>query len=227
MVFKAIVVDIDGTITYPDRRLDFTAAEKLRSLKVPVVLATGNILCYARATSKLIGLSGATIAENGGIFSTAYDNKPHIVEGTLEECERAVEYLSTFFDITRLDAEYRKTEVALRRDFDASEARRILRKEKFEVEIIDTNYAIHVKNSRVDKGTGLIELARLLDFVPGDFIAIGDSENDREMLQVSGFGIAVSNADVDTKKNADLVTSRAYGEGTSEAIDYLISKKMI
>ena len=53
MKFKALAVDIDGTITHPDRSLSLEAVAKLRSLDVPVVLATGNILCYAKAASKM------------------------------------------------------------------------------------------------------------------------------------------------------------------------------
>ena len=49
MEYKAVVVDVDGTITYSDRSLDFRAVEALRSLQVPVVIATGNVLCFARA----------------------------------------------------------------------------------------------------------------------------------------------------------------------------------
>ena len=64
MKFKAIAVDIDGTITSRDRRLDLMAIEILRSLDVPVVLSTGNILCYAHAAARLIGVGGIVIAEN-------------------------------------------------------------------------------------------------------------------------------------------------------------------
>jgi len=80
MKFKAIVVDIDGTITCEKRELHLGAVKKIRSLKVPVVLATGNILCYARTTSRLIGLDGAVIAENEGAITVRFD-----LQGTFEE----------------------------------------------------------------------------------------------------------------------------------------------
>src|SRR5664280_1938149 len=87
MKFKAIVVDIDGTITCEKRELHLGAVKKIRSLKVPVVLATGNILCYARTTSRLIGLDGAVIAENGGAITVRFD-----LQGTFEESLEAVSY---------------------------------------------------------------------------------------------------------------------------------------
>lgn len=97
-------------------------SKKIRTLKVPVVLATGNILCYARTTSRLIGLDGAVIAENGGAVTVRYDLNG-IFEGSIEECEKAFSFLSRHFKLTKLDPMYRKTEIALRRDFDLEEAR--------------------------------------------------------------------------------------------------------
>ena len=55
MEFKAIVVDVDGTITFSDRSIDCRAVKALRSVKVPVIIATGNVLCFARAAAKLVG----------------------------------------------------------------------------------------------------------------------------------------------------------------------------
>ena len=92
MKFKAIVLDIDGTITHKDRRLNLRAAETLRTLDIPVVLATGNISCYAMAAAKLIGLKGYVIAENGGVILTGYD-KPPIVSDNIEECEKAFTFI--------------------------------------------------------------------------------------------------------------------------------------
>lgn len=223
MAFKAIVVDIDGTITYRDRRLNLRAAEILHNLDVPVVLATGNVICYAKAASKLMGLGGEVIAENGGLVSIGYDIEPMVAD-TMEECERAVDFLSQHYELTRLDPEYRRTEIALRRNFDSIDARELLVSHDFEVEVIDTKYAIHIKSTKINKGTGLVNISRLMGLVPGDFVAIGDSQNDVEMLNTAGFSIAVENADDVIKESADMVTKAPFGDGAVEAIEYLLSK---
>ncbi|TAH64815.1 MAG: phosphoglycolate phosphatase, partial [Methanosarcina mazei] len=100
MKFKALVIDIDGTITCKNRELHLGAVKKMRTLNVPVVLATGNILCYARTASRLIGLGGAVIAENGGAVTVRYDVNG-IFEGSLEECEKAFSFLSQHFKLTK------------------------------------------------------------------------------------------------------------------------------
>jgi phosphoglycolate phosphatase len=226
MKFKAIVVDIDGTITCEKRELHLGAVKKIRSLKVPVVLATGNILCYARTTSRLIGLEGAVIAENGGAITVRYDLKGTFEE-SLEECEKAFSFLSKHFKLTKLDPLYRRTEIALRRDFDIEKTRALLETQHFDVEMVDTKYAVHIKSTRINKGIGLQKLAGLIGLEAKDFVAIGDSANDVEMFEASGFGIAVGNGDKKIKKTADHVTKASFGDGAIEAFEFLEEKGWI
>ncbi|HHV25203.1 MAG: phosphoglycolate phosphatase [Methanosarcina sp.] len=220
MKFKAIVADIDGTITCEKRELHLEAVKKIRSLKLPIVLATGNTLCYARTASILIGLDGAVIAENGGAITIRFDLQGTFEE-TLEECEKAYSFLSRHFKLTKLDPLYRKSEVALRRDFDLEKARALLKTQPFGVEMIDTKYAIHIKSTKINKGVGLQKLAGMMGLKPEDFVAIGDSANDVEMFEVSGFGIAVANGDEIIKKTADYVTKASFGDGAIEALEFL------
>jgi phosphoglycolate phosphatase len=227
MKFRAIVIDIDGTITCKRRELHLGAVKKIRTLKVPVVLATGNTLCYARTTSILIGLDGAVIAENGGAVTVRYDLNGIFDEESLEECEKAFSFLSEHFKLTKLDPLYRKTEIALRRDFDLEKARALLATQHFDVEMVDTKYAIHLKSTRINKGTGLRKIAGIMGLKAEDFVAIGDSENDTEMLEASGFGIAVGNGDDKIKKIANHVTKASFGDGAVEAIEFLEEKGWI
>ena len=226
MKFKALVIDIDGTITCEKRELHLGAVKKMRTLKVPVVLATGNILCYARTTSRLIGLDGAVIAENGGAVTVRYDVNG-IFEGSLEECEKVFSFLSEHFKLTKLDPMYRKTEIALRRDFDLEKAQALLQTQPFEVELVDTKYAIHIKSIRINKGIGLQKLAGMMGFEAEDFVAIGDSANDAEMFEAAGFGIAVANGDERVKEVANYVTEASFGDGAVEAIEFLESNGWI
>ena len=226
MRYKALAIDIDGTITDMDRRLSLIATEKLRMLDIPVVLATGNVLCYTKAASKLIGVCCRIIAENGGVISDGFDKEP-IVLAQIHECEMAFNILSQQMVLERLDPGARKTEIVLRRGIDIKEAKVILDTSGLDVEIIDTHFAIHIKNKSTNKGTGLMRMAGLMGLEVTDFVAIGDSVNDVEMLKVAGFSIAVANADAHLKEIADHVTLAPYGDGTAEAIEYLLSKRMI
>ncbi len=223
MEYKAIVVDVDGTITFADRSLDFRAVEALRSLKVPVVIATGNVLCFARATSKLVGTGGIVIAENGGVVECG---RVESDTSHMKECEEAFRFLERHFTLERIDPEYRKTEIGLRRDFDAERARDLL-KEFPEVEIVDTGFAVHIKSKRINKGMGLKRVAQTMGLDARELVAIGDSPNDIEMLKASGFGVAVGNAHPEVKRVARMVTKGEYGAGVAEAVQYLKERREI
>jgi hypothetical protein len=224
LIVKAIAIDIDGTLTHKDRSIDCRAVECLRSLDIPIVLATGNVLCFARAAAKLIGTGGQIIAENGGVISLEYDGREYY-DGDIDACERAFDALTEHLGvhIQKLDSEYRKTEIALQRNFDAADARQIVGND---IDVVDSGYAIHLKSKDVDKGTGLFRIAGLMGIETGDFAAIGDSENDMQLLAAAGFGVAVGNAHPALAAAADLVTAGEYGAGVVEAVRYLTSCKI-
>ncbi len=216
-MFKALVVDIDGTLTDMKRAINCRAVEALRKLKIPVVLATGNVSCFARAVAKMIGVSDIVIAENGGVVRFSYDGED-IVLGDKSRCLRALEILKRYFKIELLDNEYRKAEVCMRRNFPIEEAKKLLPED---VRIVDTGFAYHLVDANVSKGKALKFVAEKLGLDTSDFIAIGDSENDVELLEVAGFGVAVANAHEKLKDVADLVTSKRNGDGVVEALEFL------
>ena len=217
---KAIVIDIDGTLTDESRRLDLAAAAVIRDLDIPVILASGNVLCFVKCATKLIGASDIMIAENGGIISLGFDG-PVYIKGNRARCVQVLEMLRAHFELEELDAADRLSDVALRRNFDVKEARQILaNKEIRDVELVDTGFAVHIKSIDVNKGTALLEVAALMRLDAGDIMAIGDSVNDIEMLRASGLGVAVGNANPALKSIADMVTSGRYGAGVVEALEY-------
>lgn len=67
----------------------------------------------------------------------------------------------------------------------------------------------------VSKGAGLQFVADLLDFTPAETVACGDGENDRELLDWAGYGVAVANAHRDILARADLVVPPVQEEGVA------------
>lgn len=74
------------------------------------------------------------------------------------------------------------------------------------------------------KGQGVKTLLRQLAANPENVMAIGDAENDVEMLQVAGFAVAVKNAAEKTKAVADEVVSSNNDDGVAEAIERFVLK---
>ena len=214
----ALAVDIDGTLTDRRRALNCKAVEAIRKVRIPVILATGNISCFARAAAKLIGVSDIVICENGGVVRFEYDGED-IVLGDKRKCLEAVRVLEKHFEVELLDYEYRKSEICMRRNFDIEKGRKLI--EGMGVKLVDSGFAYHVMDAEVSKGKALKFVAEKLGIDAAKFAVIGDSENDIEMFSVAGFGIAVANADERLKEHADLVTPSPDGEGVVEALQFL------
>jgi Cof subfamily protein (haloacid dehalogenase superfamily) len=71
----------------------------------------------------------------------------------------------------------------------------------------------------VSKGSGLAFVADRLGFRPEETVACGDGENDRELLDWAGFGVAVANAHEDVLARADLVVPSVQEEGVAALLE--------
>jgi Cof subfamily protein (haloacid dehalogenase superfamily) len=70
-------------------------------------------------------------------------------------------------------------------------------------------------NPDVNKGSGLAFVAERLGFTAAETVAGGDGENDRELLDWAGFGVAVANAHPDILSRADLIVPSVDEEGVA------------
>ncbi len=228
-MIRALAVDIDGTLSDESRVLCPSALRALRELrrrKVAVVLSTGNTHCFTRTVSVLLGTPRFYIAENGGVLS--YSEEEMEILADLNVCEDAFRKLSAEYPMQRYNsARYRYTDIALQRTFDARAADKRAQELGLPVEIIDTTYAIHIKDRRVDKGTGLIRIAERMQIALSEFAAIGDSNGDLPMYRLAGFRASVGNASPALKQISDYVAKAEYGNGFAEIVNYMTEKGML
>jgi Cof subfamily protein (haloacid dehalogenase superfamily) len=71
----------------------------------------------------------------------------------------------------------------------------------------------------VNKGSGLQFVADRLGFTAEQTVACGDGENDRELLDWAGYGVAVANAHQDILDRADLVVPDVEHEGVAALLE--------
>jgi phosphoglycolate phosphatase (TIGR01487 family) len=217
-VLKALLTDIDGTITDPTRRINTACIEAIRSLVdqgISVVLASGNTPCFMDALCKMIGTDGTFIAENGGVFRIRYGGTLHI-KGDQAVCRKALGTVQAYYRKRGIELElynpiYRLADIAFARTVPVEEVKMILRDEP--VQVLDTGYAIHLQSPGVNKGTALAALAQEMALLPDDFLAVGDSLNDIQMLMTAGIGATVANAHPDAKAVAHYISEKGYGNG--------------
>ncbi len=225
-MIRALAVDIDGTLTDGNRVLCPSAVKAVRRLKVPVILTTGNTHCFTRAVSVLLGTPRIFVAENGGVVSHSEEEMEILAD--LEVCEAAFRELSRVFPLQRYNsARYRFTDIALQRNFDVEAASSYAKAHDLPVDLIDTAFAVHIKDRRVDKGTGLERVAERMKIDLQDFAAIGDSGSDLRMFALAGFRASVGNASTDLKAASDYIAATDYGQGFAEIINHLIEKRML
>lgn len=213
-----LVLDIDGTLTTPTGGLDPRAFEAVPAWDAPVVLATGKAFPYPVALCHFLAVPERVVAENGGVVY-ADDEVTVTADGDrVREAARA--FVDRGGDLGWGAADtvnrWRETEVAVNLDADESLLRAVA--EEFDLDVVDTGYAYHLKTPGVEKGKGLRSVAETLGLDPESFVAVGDSENDVSTFAVAGPAYAVNNADDAAKEAADHVTDRGYFDGAIEVL---------
>lgn len=217
-MIKVLATDVDGTITNKNRRGCISAIETIHKLEdkgIPVIIVTGNILCFTKALTTFLSTSGGIVAENGGIIE--YNGKSTVL-GDYDVCQNAYNYLKSEFPVEKVqNSDLRVSEVALTRKIPVETIKDVLI--EYPVKIYDSKFAIHITDPNVDKGSSLIKVAEKMGFKPNEIMAVGDSENDIEFLSAAGIKVAVSNADDELKSIADYVARSAHGDGFKEAVE--------
>ena len=86
-------------------------------------------------------------------------------------------------------------------------------------------YFLELAAPGVTKAAGLAFLGERLGFSAGRTIAFGDGENDVELLEWAGYGIAVANAHERVKAVADWVCPPASEEGVALVLEALLDSR--
>lgn len=220
MKVKAIVTDIDGTLTDKNQLLDLQTISALRELQkqgIRVCIASGNVIPVAYAVAHYSGLRGPIIAENGGAVS--YQKEIYQLFSN-ELPQQALAHLQTLMPVKRLFSDqWRLSAVSLDNSMDLQQVRAALK--DFEIKIEETGFAIHLLNKGQTKAAGVRKIAEILNIEMAEIVAIGDADNDKEMLQECGYGIAVANASAAAAASADYCCRKKYGAGVLEGLGRL------
>ncbi len=223
LTLRAVVTDVDGTLTDAGRRLDPLAIDAVRRVEdagFPVLLATGNVLPIALALYRSLGLSGPIVAENGGLlYRTRRDGRPVVERLADPTGPRAA--LRTLrragVPVRRLFTDrWRETEVALEPDVPVARLRRILGSSPVVVE--STGYAIHLMQRGTGKRPALERALGYVGLTLGECVVAGDGDNDVGMLGAAGFGVSFSSASPRARRAARYVARSGYSRGFVEGL---------
>lgn len=84
---------------------------------------------------------------------------------------------------------------------------------------ISIENGLDILSAGISKGTGLKRLAEVLEINPEEIMAFGDQENDIEMLQFAGIGVAMENAPAHVKEHADRIAPFHDEDGLARFIE--------
>ncbi len=219
-------VDVDGTLTGPDRALDPRVLPVCASWPAPLVVATGKSMPYPVGLCEFFGREPLVIAENGGVVivgpteTVRYEGDREAAQAVIDSYERQGH--NTGWSGIDLVNRWRETEFAVSLDSPLDPLERLANEHGLTV--VDTGYAYHVKSPTVSKATGLRTLGAELGLDPAAFAAIGDSENDAPAFEVVDSAVAVGNADDTARAAADHVTEQSYGAGFLDAVEWLCER---
>lgn len=93
-----------------------------------------------------------------------------------------------------------------------------------DIDIIESGFSFtEILPKGVNKGSALQIVSGMLKINHETIIAFGDNENDIEMLQLAGTGVAMGNAPDHVKKEADIVTDTNDNDGVYKVLEQIFS----
>ncbi|MEZ5316894.1 MAG: HAD hydrolase family protein [Vicinamibacterales bacterium] len=213
MKFCVLALDFDGTIASHDR-LDpdvRAAIADLRGQGIVVLLVTGRILEDLRRVAGDLHFVDAVVAENGAVveftdtgYQTANGDPP---PAALLDALRTE---GIPFDVGRVVVEA-----------NASEAGRLLgviHRLELPLVLLFNRGRVMVLPQTLSKATGVRQALQILRLSPHNAVAIGDAENDHELLRACEVGVAVAWGSPALKAAADFVLP---GDGPPAVAPYI------
>ncbi len=221
-------IDIDGTITINgEGMVNLEILSKLRyliKLGYKIVYVTGRSSVEAFILSVFGGTTKVSVGENGGVITKSPTN--HILLADKEKCMKGYHLLAKEFDDIEIKQVFpRMTEVVLTRTFDIDKGNRILKDNNMDLVLVDSNYAYHINEKKINKAYGLGYVLNMLKINPSEVVAIGDSETDIPMFELCENSVSFESSKYKVKKMARYIVDGKNGEGLINALDLTIRKK--
>ena len=265
-MYKAIFIDIDGTLRNDDREITYKTKETIKNVRekgILVILCSGRPIITTLKISKESCASNYIITSNGAYGYDYIENKcvfknPMRIEDCLEIYKIAKENDVNFIMNTEMGrVVLKKTSNNSDKILDVPIEEFLNKTEVMQCLIQDTSFEkikslrpliekienVEIKNQsksltninvkprettycdiadiKTSKGYGIKKMCENLKIDVKDTISIGDDYNDISMFLVTGFGVAMGNANDDVKSKAKYITKSNNDEGVAEVLENL------
>ena len=246
--YKALVVDLDGTLIGRDERISPRVAEAVASVSgsLSISIASGREPADVLRFARQLGLTAPQISDNGAMMldpvsGTALRAVPlgtargRAIVDMLHR--RGVDFIAThpagaITDPTLMPEGSLTRVSALDVEEHVADELAVHFEREPDLQAVKVSlpyngmWAVDITHAGVDKGTAARHLAQLLGVDPGQMIAVGDSYNDLPLLRACGRGVAMGHAPDELKAVADYVAPSVDDDGLAVAIEEFILPRL-
>lgn len=219
-----------------------TSIKKLKQQKINVAIATGRNLAMARAVINRLDLQDFVLCNGSAAFANHEQVHEHTLSrANIQELVKAAdeEHVDIIFE--SLDGLHAHTHLSQKTkdvlntfhapavdyapdyylDHDIYQAmmfypqavnEKLPHADEFSF-VRFHDYGVDIIPKVGSKARGIAKLAASLNVAPENVVAFGDNQNDREMLQSAGIGIAMGNAAPEIQAQADMTTKDCDHDG--------------
>ena len=248
---KAVILDLDGTLLNDSKKISNDTINFLKNIKddIKIIPASARQFCTIKPYLEQLDLlsdNNYTICFNGSLIVNNIEQKifdSYIDSNTIIEIDNFIlnnniDWIYSLYDRKVLRSEISNIKefvkenkiykiVGLSTTKEINKIRNNLPKcilDNFEVTSSELN-RIELVNKGMTKVNAIKILLNNLNIDKSNVVAIGDGENDIDMLKYVGCGIAMLNSPENVKSNADMVTKYSNNEnGVYFAIKDLLIK---
>jgi hydroxymethylpyrimidine pyrophosphatase-like HAD family hydrolase len=213
MKLSVLALDYDGTIARDDRIdasvLDAIALARRRG--ITVMLVTGRRLDDLRRVAGDLRFLDAVVAENGALM--------HFPDGGLTTTLAPPVPPQFVTQLRKRGIPFQEGQCLV--DASANDAPRILdviRESELPIVLLFNRGQVMALPQGVSKATGLARALETLRKSPRNAVAIGDAENDHELLRLAEVGVAVEWGSAGLRAAADIVIA---GDGPPAVGDFI------
>jgi hydroxymethylpyrimidine pyrophosphatase-like HAD family hydrolase len=213
MKLKALALDYDGTIAEDGRLAGEvrTALERARAAGLTVLIVTGRIIGDLRRVAGDLSFADAVVGENGAVITF-----PRSGRSTALHRRPVPEFLD---GLQKRGVEFKAGETIVEADASAAPvALDLIRKLELPLVILFNRGRMMILPQAISKATGLAAALDTFRLSAHNVLAIGDAENDHELLRSAEVGVAVEWGSPALKRVADEVLA---GRGPAAVAGYI------
>jgi hydroxymethylpyrimidine pyrophosphatase-like HAD family hydrolase len=210
---SVLALDYDGTIARGDR-LDPSVRDAIadaRRMGVTVMLVTGRRLDDLRRVAGDLHFVDGVVAENGALM--------HFPDGGLTTT-LAPPIADTFVaELRKRGIPFDRGQCLVEADADsAPEMLKVIRDLELAIVLLFNRSRVMALAQGISKATGLTAALETVRKSPRNAVAIGDAENDHELLRVAEIGAAVEWGSASLQASADIVIN---GDGPAAVGEFI------